>query len=159
MNLSSIRIFEKIIDKGSSPKDWSNNLSLQLSYTGYSLSNFNLLESHIAQFHIGFKMFLSFFKVLIFLRSQGAKLKMCEWIYFNIRYLKRRKISKVSPRTYIFQRQFLVSLYSVPLIFHRLIFQMWILGKKLGQGEELLFLQVVLIDQVKRYEFISFIKR
>ena len=71
----------------------------------------------------------------------------------------RCKISKVSPRTYIFQREFLVGLYSVPLIFERLNFQMWILRKELGQGEELLFLQVVLIEQVKRYEFISFIKR
>ena len=33
------------------------------------------------------------------------------------------------------------------------------LRKELGQGEELLFLQVVLIEQDKRYEFISFIKR
>ena len=71
----------------------------------------------------------------------------------------RYKISKVSPRTYIFQREFLVGLYSVPLIFERLNFQMWILRKELGQGEELLFLQVVLIEQVKRYEFISFIKK
>ena len=36
---------------------------------------------------------------------------------------------------------------------------MWILRKELGQREELLFLQVVLIEQVKRYEFISFIKK
>ena len=36
----------------------------------------------------------------------------------------RYKISKVSPRTYIFQREFLVGLYSVPLIFERLNFQM-----------------------------------
>ena len=36
----------------------------------------------------------------------------------------RCKISKVSPRTYIFQREFLVGLYSVPLIFERLNFQM-----------------------------------
>ena len=31
--------------------------------------------------------------------------------------------------------------------------------KELDQGEVLLFLQVVLIEQVKRYKFISFIKR
>ena len=68
-------------------------------------------------------------------------------------------MSKVSPRTYIFPKGFLVGLYSVSLIFERLNFQMWILRKELGQGEELLFLQVVLIEQVKRYEFISFIKR
>ena len=30
--------------------------------TGYSFSNFNLLESHIAQFHIGFKKCFFFFK-------------------------------------------------------------------------------------------------
>ena len=69
------------------------------------------------------------------------------------------KMSKVSPRTYIFQRGFLVDLYSVLLIFDRLNIQMWISRKELGQGEELLFLQVVLIEQVKRCEFISFIKR
>ena len=65
------------------------------------------------------------------------------------------KISKVSPRT--FQRVFLVGLYSVPLIFERLNFQMRVLRKELGQQEELLFLQVALIEQFKRYEFILFI--
>ena len=30
--------------------------------TGYSLSNINVLESHIAQFHIGFKKCFFFFK-------------------------------------------------------------------------------------------------
>ena len=34
------------------------------------------------------------------------------------------KIPKASPRTYIFQRGFLVGLYSVPPIFERLNFQM-----------------------------------
>ena len=60
--------------------------------------------------------------------------------------------------TYVFQRGFLGGLYSAPLIFERLNFHMWILRKELGQGEELLFLQVVLVEQVKRYEFISLIK-
>ena len=31
--------------------------------TGYSLSNFNVLEYHVAQFHIGFKRF--FFKGIL----------------------------------------------------------------------------------------------
>ena len=50
--LSSIQIFEKIIDRDSFAKVLNNNLFFCLSY---SLSNFNLLESHIAQFHVGFK--------------------------------------------------------------------------------------------------------
>ena len=60
--------------------------------TGYSLSNFNLLESHIAQFHIGFKKWFLFFMVFIFLGIQCAKLKMCEWICVNVRYLKWRSV-------------------------------------------------------------------
>ena len=46
-----------------------------------------------------------------------------------------------------------MGLYSVPLIFGRLNFQMRISRGELAQGEELLFLQVVLIEQVKKYEF------
>ena len=41
------------------------------------------------------------------------------------------KIPKASPRTYIFQRLFSVGLYSVPLIFERLNFQMLRLRKEL----------------------------
>ena len=92
MHLSSIQMLEKIIDKGSFPKVWNNNLWLWLSYDWLlSLSNFNLLESHIAQFHIGFKKRF-FFKVFIFLRIQCAKLKMCKWICVNTRHLNRRNV-------------------------------------------------------------------
>ena len=48
------------------------------------------------------------------------------------------KILKASPTACIFQRGFLVGLYSLPLIFERLNFQMSILRKKLGHGEDLL---------------------
>ena len=41
------------------------------------------------------------------------------------------KIPKASQKNYIFQRGFLVGLYSVPLIIERLNFQMWKLGKVL----------------------------
>ena len=41
------------------------------------------------------------------------------------------KIPKASQRTYIFQREFLVGLYSVPLTIERLNFQMRRLGKEL----------------------------
>ena len=41
------------------------------------------------------------------------------------------KIPKANPRTYIFQRGFLVGLYSVQFIFERLNFQMWRLKKEL----------------------------
>ena len=50
-----------------------------------------------------------------------------------------------------------MGLYSVRLIFERLNFQMRILRKELGQQEELQFLQVALIEQFKRCEFILFI--
>ena len=62
--------------------------------TGYSLSDFNLLESHMAQkvFFLVSKSVFSFFEVFIFLRIQCAKLKMCQWIYVNIRYLKQRSV-------------------------------------------------------------------
>ena len=43
---------------------------------------------------------------------------------YQIHKVTSRKIAKASPRTYIFQRGFLVSIYSVPLIFERLNFQM-----------------------------------
>ena len=59
------------------------------------------------------------------------------------------KISKVRRRAYIFQWLFLVGLYSVPLLFERLNFQIRILRKELGQGEELLFLQVVLLNKLR----------
>ena len=44
---------------------------------------------------------------------------------FQIHKVTSCKILKASPRTYIFQRGFLVGLYSVPLMFKRLNFQMW----------------------------------
>ena len=43
---------------------------------------------------------------------------------YQIHKVTSRKIAKASPRTYIFQRGFLVGIYSVPLIFERLNFQM-----------------------------------
>ena len=80
------------------------------------------------------KIFLrnsSDFKLFIFLRIRCAKLKICEWICVNIRRITWHKFPKASPRTYIFQRGFLVGLYSVPLIIERLNFKMWRLGKEL----------------------------
>ena len=57
MHPSSIQIFKKIIDKGSSPKEISFHYDFLM--TGYSLSDFNLLESHIAQFHMVSKSVLN----------------------------------------------------------------------------------------------------
>ena len=45
------------------------------------------------------------------------------------------KISKASPRTYIFQRGFLVGLYSVPLLFKRLIFSSLNIEKRISQRD------------------------
>ena len=86
---SSIQILEKIIDKTLSPKVLSNNLSLWISYDSLShTQDFNLLKYHIAQFHIGFKECLSFFKVFIFLQIYSAKLQICKWICTNISYIR-----------------------------------------------------------------------
>ena len=46
-------------------------------------------------------------------------------------FLLSCKIPKTSPRTYIFQRGFLVGLYSVPFMFERSNFRMWRLRKEL----------------------------
>ena len=43
---------------------------------------------------------------------------------YQIHKVMRCKIPKASRRTYIFQRGLLVGLYSVPLIFERLNFEM-----------------------------------
>ena len=52
---------------------------------------------------------------------------------YQIHKVTQCKIPKANRRTYIFQRRFLVDLYSVPLIFERVNFQMWRLRKELGQ--------------------------
>ena len=51
--LSSIQIFEKIIDKNS----FIITFRYDFFMTGYSLSYFNILESHIAQFQKAFLLF------------------------------------------------------------------------------------------------------
>ena len=52
------------------------------------------------------------------------------WQY-QIHKVMSCKIRKTSPRTYIFQRGFLVGLHSVPLVLEHLNFQMWRLRKEL----------------------------
>ena len=55
-------------------------------------------------------------------------MRQVEIVQMNLRQYQIHKgtckIPKASPRTYIFQRGFLVGLYYVPLIFKRLSFQM-----------------------------------
>ena len=73
----------------------------------------------------------SVFKLFIFIGIRYARLKICEWTCVNIRYITLRKIPKAIPRTYIFQSGFLVGLYSLPLIFKHLNFQMRRLRREL----------------------------
>ena len=49
------KYLRRLLTRTVSPKFLSNNLCYDFLMTCYSLSHFNLLESHTAQFHIGFK--------------------------------------------------------------------------------------------------------
>ena len=79
--------------------------------------------------------------VLPFLRYLSLSLnsmRQVEHVPMNLRQYQIHKVTqckipKANRRTYIFQRRFLVDLYSVPLIFERVNFQMWRLRKELGQ--------------------------
>ena len=59
----------RLLKRNLTPNFLSNNLSLWLFlWLAYTLSNFNLLEYHIAEFHIGFKSNSSDSKLFIFIR-------------------------------------------------------------------------------------------
>ena len=106
MHLSSIQIFKKIIDKGSSPKVWSNNLSLWLSYDWLLPLKFSFSRISYCTISYWFqKVFFIFFKIFIFPWIRCAKLKLWKWICSNIGYIKQCRVKfKASPSTYIFQR-------------------------------------------------------
>ena len=86
----------------------------------------NLLESYIAQFDIGSQKCVFFFKGIYLSLNL---MRQVEIVQMNLRQYQIHKVTsckipKPSPRTYIFQSEFLVLLYSALLIFERLNFQM-----------------------------------
>ena len=54
-------------------------------------------------------------------------------LQYQVHKVTSCKIPKASPRTYIFQRGFLVGLHSVPLLFKRLIFSSLKIEKRISQ--------------------------
>ena len=112
-----------------SPKILSNNLSLWLFLWLATPSQILIFSNFILHnFILVSKSVFSFFNSL-------NSMRQVEIVQMNLHQYQIHKVTckipKASPSTYIFQRGFLVRLYSVPLIFQRFNFQMWRLRKEL----------------------------
>ena len=108
-HLSSIQIFKKIIDKGSSPKVWSNSLSLWLSYDWLLPLKFS--SSRISYCTISYwfqKVFFLFLRYLSFSEFDASSWNYPSWIFsgltFCAAYIRTFEFSNVKIDKRISQR-------------------------------------------------------
>ena len=129
--LAAYKYSRKLLTRALSPKILSNNLSLWLFYDW--LLPLKFLSSRIFYCIISNWFFL-FLRYLSFSEFDAPSWNCAnEFVpIWDTLCIALYKIPKASPRTFIFQRGFLVGLYSVAYIMlKRLNFQMWRMRKEL----------------------------